>query len=119
EAWRSDRADGRDAIMLAPTRDLVSELNQRARAARLHGQTKPGRHSVMADGNSVSAGDVVITRENNRRLKVTRTDFVKNGDRWTVLRVGRDGSIKVKHTPHGRTITLPAVYGARAVELGY
>jgi len=30
-AWQADHAAGRDAIMLAPTRDLVSELNQRAR----------------------------------------------------------------------------------------
>ena len=29
-AWVSDRAAGLDAIMLAPTRDLVAELNRRA-----------------------------------------------------------------------------------------
>jgi hypothetical protein len=33
-AWVSDRAAGLDAIMLAPTRDLVAELNRRARAHR-------------------------------------------------------------------------------------
>ena len=30
-AWAADRAAGLDAIMLAPTRDLVAELNRRAR----------------------------------------------------------------------------------------
>jgi hypothetical protein len=35
-AWRNDHAAGADAIMLAPTRDLVAELNQRARQHRLH-----------------------------------------------------------------------------------
>src|SRR5450631_1464398 len=34
-AWQSDRGRGLDSIMLAPTRELVSELNQRARAHRL------------------------------------------------------------------------------------
>ncbi|MDO9494911.1 MAG: AAA family ATPase, partial [Nocardioides sp.] len=34
-AWQTDRAAGLDAIMLAPTRELVSELNQQARAHRL------------------------------------------------------------------------------------
>ena len=34
-AWVSDRAAGLDAIMLAPTRELVAELNRRARAHRL------------------------------------------------------------------------------------
>ena len=38
EAWRADRSRGLDSIMLAPTRDLVAELNQRACATawRLH-----------------------------------------------------------------------------------
>ena len=35
-AWVSDRAAGLDAIMLAPTRHLVVELNRRARAHRLN-----------------------------------------------------------------------------------
>src|SRR5215203_3965305 len=34
-AWISDRAVGLDAIMLAPTRQLVAELNRRAREHRL------------------------------------------------------------------------------------
>ena len=34
-AWVSDRAAGLDAIMIAPTRELVAELNRRARMHRL------------------------------------------------------------------------------------
>ncbi|PZS37138.1 MAG: TrwC relaxase, partial [Pseudonocardiales bacterium] len=33
-AWSADRAAGRDSIMLAPTRELVAELNDRARRDR-------------------------------------------------------------------------------------
>ena len=36
-AWVADRAAGLDAIMLAPTRELVAELNRRARDHRLNG----------------------------------------------------------------------------------
>jgi hypothetical protein len=36
-AWISDRAAGLDTIMIAPTRDLVAELNTRARSHRLSG----------------------------------------------------------------------------------
>ena len=36
-AWAADRAAGLDAIMLAPTRELVAELNRRARDHRLNG----------------------------------------------------------------------------------
>ncbi|MDQ2755239.1 MAG: relaxase domain-containing protein, partial [Actinomycetota bacterium] len=34
-AWADDRAQGLDALMLAPTRDLVADLNHRARTHRL------------------------------------------------------------------------------------
>jgi conjugative relaxase-like TrwC/TraI family protein len=45
-AWQTDRSNGLDAIMLAPTRELVSQLNQRARAHRL--ATEPKQHRPKA-----------------------------------------------------------------------
>jgi ATP-dependent exoDNAse (exonuclease V) alpha subunit len=52
-AWVSDRAAGLDTIMIAPTRDLVAELNRRARAHRL--DHSPAAHEVaLADGNQAS-----------------------------------------------------------------
>ena len=56
-AWQADRDRGLDTIMLAPTRDLVSHLNQRARTHRLN-KPLPGREVRLADGNRASAGDV-------------------------------------------------------------
>jgi len=35
----------------------------------------------LADGNQASIGDVIITRKNDRRLRLAATDWVKNGDR--------------------------------------
>lgn len=120
-SWQSDRAGGLDSIMLAPTRDLVSQLNQQARAHRLQGadprQIGPARR--LADGNEASVGELVITRENDRRLRVSATDWVKNGDRWTILAVHRRGDLTVKHTRHGRIVRLPADYVERSAELGY
>ena len=49
-AWQTDRNHGLDTIMLAPTRELVSQLNQRARNHRL-ARTNPGRQVELADGN--------------------------------------------------------------------
>ena len=43
----------------------------------------------LADGNRASVGDVIITRSNDRRLRLTATDWVKNGDRWTITRIGQ------------------------------
>src|SRR5665647_1153099 len=118
DAWQTDRRQGLDAIMLAPTRDLVAELNQRARSARLQG-TVPPREVQLADGLCASVGDVIITRTNDRRLRTTNTDWVKNGDRWTITTITPDGALRALHTRSRRTIVLPADYVASSVELGY
>ena len=74
---------------------------------------------MLADGNQGSVGDLVITRSNDRRLRLTGTDWVKNGDRWTITRVHRDGALTVQHTQNRRTVRLPADYVQTSVELGY
>jgi hypothetical protein len=69
--------------MIAPTRHLVAQLNHRARAHRLD-HSAATAEVPLADGNQASVGDVIITRANDRRLRLTATDWVKNGDRWTI-----------------------------------
>ena len=109
---------GLDALMLAPTRDLVSQLNQQAQTHRLAGRD-PGPGVRLADGNTAHVGDTIVTRHNDRRLRLGANDWVKNGDRWTVHDVHRDGSLTVQHHRTGRPVTLPADYVAAAAELGY
>ena len=75
-AWAADRAAGLDAILLAPTRELVSRLNQRARNHRLNGDV-PNAAVRLADGNQASVGDLIITRSNDRRLRISATDWVR------------------------------------------
>jgi hypothetical protein len=107
-----------DAIMIAPTRNHVAELNARARAHRLH--HFPAVSEVpLADGNRASVGDVIITRSNNRRLRLTATDWVKNGDRWTITRIGRRGELTVRHNRSHLTARLPADYVQASTGLGY
>jgi DNA primase catalytic core len=119
--WQTDRADGLDSIMLAPTRDLVSDLNQRARAHRLEGADPAtiGQARQLADGNAASVGDLIITRKNDRKLRTSATDWVKNGDRWTILEINSNGELTVQHTQHGRTVRLPRDYVEASTELGY
>ncbi len=117
DAWCADTERGLDAIMLAPTRERVAELNQRARDQRLAGAV-PDRAVDLADSNQASVGDVIITRQNNRLLRVAANDWVKNGDRWTVVALD-PGGIRACHTQSGRLVTLPSKYVAEQVELGY
>ncbi|WP_245160738.1 MobF family relaxase [Blastococcus sp. CT_GayMR16] len=119
-AWSADRAAGRDAIMLAPTRELVAELNTRARRDRLAQQNGPvGPQVTLADASQASAGEAVITRRNDRALRISATDWVKNGDRFTVTAVRDTGALDVVHQRTGRRLTLPADYVADRVSLGY
>ncbi|MBN9618494.1 MAG: relaxase domain-containing protein [Actinobacteria bacterium] len=120
QAWSADRAAGLDSVMLAPTRDLVSTLNVRARTDRLAAsEDKVGRQITLGDGNQASAGDVIISRRNDRHLAITATDWVKNGDRWTIQKVLRGGAVKARHHDTGRLVTLPGDYVKADAELGY
>jgi hypothetical protein len=116
-AWVSDRAAGLDAVMLAPTRELVAELNRRARDHRLD-HTPTSSEVRLADGNQASVGDVIITRSNDRRLRLTATDWVKNGDRWTITRIGRRGDLTVRHNRSQLTVRLPLDYVRTSTGLG-
>ncbi len=117
-AWVLDRSAGLDAIMLAPTRELVAELNRRARDHRLD-HTPTSSEVCLADGNQASVGDVIITRSNERRLRLTATEWVKNGDRWTITGIGSNGDLKVRHNRSRLSARLPADYVQHSTGLGY
>ena len=78
-AWVRDRSAGLDSIMIAPTQQLVAQLNRRAREHRLDHSSSATVEVALADGNQANVGDVIITRSNDRRLRLTATDWVKNG----------------------------------------
>ncbi len=120
-AWRADIAAGRASILVTETHSTVTELNARARADRIiDGAVNLTRELALHDGTAVSEGDLVITRENDRRLGNGRT-WVRNGARWIVTGVREDGSVSVR--PAGRRfgggIVLPADYVAEYLDLGY
>ncbi|QAY64841.1 conjugal transfer protein [Xylanimonas allomyrinae] len=119
-AWRADQAAGKASILVTDSADSVRLLNQRARAERiLDGETRAWREATLGDLR-VSAGDLVITRLNDRRLRTGNGDWVRNGDRWQVLRVRRDGSLEVRRAGRrGGVVTLPAWYVTEHVDLGY
>jgi conjugative relaxase-like TrwC/TraI family protein len=117
-AWVLDRSAGLDAIMLAPTRQLVAQLNRRARTHRLD-HSEVTAEVPLADGNRASVGDVIITRSNDRRLRLTATNWVKNGDRWTITRIDGRGGLTVRHNRSQLTARLPIGYVRQWTGLGY
>jgi ATP-dependent exoDNAse (exonuclease V) alpha subunit len=124
----------RGALVIADTRDQVTDLNTAIRdqiqqrqaahlavpaAGRSAGQTQAATQVsvVTARGEQVGVGDRVATRRNDPDLQVA------NRQTWTVAAVGSDGSLTLHpHQPrrsHGRVRTVPPAYAARFVELAY
>jgi len=117
-AWQEETAAGSECLMLAPTRDLVARLNRAARKTRLD-DTVAGDEVTLADSNQASVGDTILTRRNDRRLGVSGTDWVKNGDRWTVTALTANGGLRARHLRSELHVTLPPEYVTNHVELGY
>jgi hypothetical protein len=103
--------------MVAPTRTLVAELNARAQT-HLRGNDAV-RSVALADGSMAAVGDVIITRLNDRRLRTSGTDWVRNGDRWTITGIATDGALRAVHQTNRQQVILPASYVSESVELGY
>ncbi len=122
QAWRTDIAAGRASLLITDSTDTVREQNQRARNERIiAGAVDHDQAVQLNDGSRASRGDWVITRRNDRRLIAGRTGWVRNGDRWTITHIYKDGSVTIRRVgmDTGGTVTLPADYAAEHLDLGY
>ena len=104
--------------MIAGDLGTVSELNARARADRIAAGAVTEDGLTVAGGGTAGVGDLVVTRQNDRRLATGRR-WVRNGDRWTVTATEHDGSMTVQRANGGGMVVLPAAYVAEHVELAY
>ncbi|MHB8335716.1 MAG: MobF family relaxase [Acidimicrobiales bacterium] len=118
DAWRADGERGLHSLMLASDTTTVNELNARARAERVASGAVVDKGLDVAGAMTAGVNDLVVTRENNRRLK-TDTGWVKNGDVWTVSATHEDGSMTVTRIDGHGSVILPASYVANNVELAY
>ncbi|MGO3758018.1 MAG: ATP-dependent DNA helicase, partial [Agrococcus casei] len=120
-AWRADTNAGLVSVLIAETNETVTALNNRARADLiLDSALQPSPEVQLNDGSLAGAGDIIITRRNDRRLR-TKDTWVRNGARWQITQVRDDGSLTVRAEGRrfGGAIVLPAAYAAEHVDLGY
>jgi conjugative relaxase-like TrwC/TraI family protein len=117
--WTDHTAAGRRVAVVAETNEHVDVLNAAIQQKRQqHGHL--GDRAVRVAGHETAAvGDIVVTRRNYRTLRTDRGEPVRNRDRWTVVDVGRGGSITVSHLHGHGQVTLPADYARAHVRLGY
>ncbi|MGW6196997.1 MobF family relaxase [Kribbella sp. NPDC055110] len=117
-AWQADTAAGQTSLLIAADNATVTRINARARLDRVTtGEVEPDG-ITLHDGNHVGLGDHIVTRLNNRRLRIGQRGFVQNGNRWTVIRCWDDGSLTVQNDDL-QTVTLPSAYVRESVELAY
>jgi conjugative relaxase-like TrwC/TraI family protein len=125
-AWQADTEAGIPAILLAADAATVSALNTRAHNDRVTDGLVSASGVTTSDGTLIGVGDQVVTRANNRRLKIPG-GYVRNGDLWHVTAIGADGSLTVTRlTRTGQTVgderadvVLPVDYVNAYVDLGY
>jgi conjugative relaxase-like TrwC/TraI family protein len=117
-AWKTDTDRGLHSLMLAGDTATVNDLNARARSDRVASGDVIDEGVDVAGAMTAGVNDLVVTRENNRRLK-TDTGWVKNGDVWTVSATHADGSMTVTRVGGDGSVVLPVTYVAEHVELAY
>jgi conjugative relaxase-like TrwC/TraI family protein len=116
--WVQARTAGRSVVLCASDNDTVDELSRRCQAARMAVGEVDGE-LVGAGASAVGVGDEIVTCRNDRRLVTTGGGWVRNGDRWTVEAVHRDGSLTVADMAGRGRARLPSDYVTEHVSLGY
>jgi hypothetical protein len=126
-AWRHDHDQGRPALLIAADTPTVTALNARAHADRVRtGEVDPDGVRLH-DGSTAGPGDRIVTRLNNRRLRLPGGGYVRNGALWQITAVHDDGSLTAaplpqhppRNTTKGPLVRLPTGYVAEHVQLGY
>ena len=129
--WAAAVAEGGQDPMIAGPNRVRRELNHRARAAMATAGRLDGPTLTTADEVDLQAGDWIVTRRNEPRLRSTTGGWVKNGSAGTVVAVDpkrrtatvdfrRDGRIVLPaeyldshgHVEHGYARTTYGVQGA-------
>jgi hypothetical protein len=104
----------------AATNDHVDAINDAVQRLRLTiGQLHRDDGVWIAGGEAAYPGDVVATRRNNRDLRTSSGEPVRNRDLWDVVFTHPDGSLSVSHRGGHGSATLPAEYAHEHVRLGY
>ncbi|MGW4242950.1 MobF family relaxase [Nocardia sp. NPDC004722] len=124
-AHLADLDAGVSSLMMAATLEDVHLLNGAAQAAHAHAGhvATAGPGATLADAHTAYVGDVVVTRRNTNRIRITAGiragDPIDNGEQWRVRKVHADGALTVAGITHRGHVVLPARYVAENTELGY
>jgi conjugative relaxase-like TrwC/TraI family protein len=120
DGWAADIVQGHESLILVETEQEAADIATQARQILIHaGLVTDSTTVTLANGTHASAGDLVVTRKNNRTL-IAGDKFVANRAQWRVLEISDNGDLRVENASDGRhQTTLPAGYVAEHVQLAY
>ena len=103
--------EGCDVLVMAPTNRLVEQINEAMTERLLDAGKLDPVDSIEIGGHRFHVGQPVVTRANDRRRThgADNDEWVRNGDRWTVL-AGTSDELYLQHRETGDHQALPAEY---------
>ncbi len=119
--WTQCQVEGESLTITTTRTEHVSAINDHIQQRRLDsGELDTGTLSPVAD-SWLMVGDIVATRRNERRLRTSIGEPVRNRERWTVTATDttEQGDVTVTRLDGHGTITLPAHYAHNFVQLAY
>jgi conjugative relaxase-like TrwC/TraI family protein len=118
--WLGLNSAGKSSAITATTNQHVDAINDAVQRARLTvGQLDPDAVVPIAGDEDAYRADVIVTRRNERELRTSTGEPVRNRDLWVVTATHPDGGLAMSHLGGHGTLTLPADYVGRHVRLGY
>ena len=118
--WMAHTEAGHAVAVVASTNEHVDALNATIQQTRIRaGQLDPTRAVHIAGSERAHPGDVIATRRNDRQLRTTAGQPVRNRDLWTVDATHPNGALTVSHRGGHGIVTLLADYSSQHVRLGY
>ena len=120
DTWLDTTSEGGTVTITASTNEHVDSINSVVQKLRIEaGQLSIDRASAIGGGEQAHIGDVVVTRQNDRRLETNLGEPVRNRESWTVEAIAGDGSLTVSSNAGSGQVTLPVEYARQHVRLGY
>jgi hypothetical protein len=118
--WCEHTRQGRSVAITAASNDHVDAINGAIQRRRVATGELPVAGAVsIAAGEIARAGDIIATRRNDRELRTTGGEPVRNRELWDVTATHADGALTLSHRSGHGTVRLPAEYVREYVRLGY
>ena len=120
DAWTVSRNHGETISITTTCNEDVDTINEHIQRGRTTaGELDTDTMVELANERRAMIGDVVATRRNDRNLRTSTGEPVRNRERWNVTDTNRDGEITVTRLGGHGTVTLPADYVRQHVQLAY